>query len=407
MEITKSRCVHCKKEVPRSMIKNGFCISCFKTQFFPKAKRLLEKENFEGSTPTPFVGHVGYPNINVGIMAVPDIEDATLYDAPRYWAANNYPIENIIDLRSSLVNSRFNVNIKKRTKMLELAQEIGMASKAADIEVKLKEKPVFRMNYSDVLAPSGPKASLEDAKLTSNISVDRKVDKVVSDTDLKANDAIRYLFEKGFDENFLSRLLSIGNVGIGKNRKLVPTRWSITAVDDNLGKQMIAEIKDYQTTDYSAYFGGHLGNYYLILFFPKIWCYELFENYVPTGAFATDYEPYEGRKEYASNTVGGYYAARTSVLEGLKNIKRQGSCLCLRFITDEYTNPLGVWVVRESARKSMSSKPIKFETQELMLIYAKHLCKKKFGIDISHILEKSILLKQLRSQSKLSQFIRI
>ncbi|MCH7783699.1 hypothetical protein IID62_11605, partial [candidate division KSB1 bacterium] len=42
----------------------------------------------------------------------------------------------------------------------------------------------------------------------------------------------------------------------------------------------------------------------------------------------------------------------------LNEIKKQGSVLALRFITGDYTLPLGVWVTRESARKSMQSKPI-------------------------------------------------
>ena len=405
MEIKIAKCVHCKRDVQRNLIRNGFCPSCFKTQFFPKSVQLVSKENFEGSTPTPFVGHFGYPNLNVGIMAVPEEKDATLYDAPRYWAANKYDIERVMGLRSSLINSRFNLNVKKtNNKMLDIAQEIGMASKAADVEVKLKQKPQFRVNYSNVLAPSGPNATLENAKLTSNVKVAVQVEKAVSDTDLKSVEALNSLFSKGFDENFLSRLLSVGNLGLGKNRKLVPTRWSITAVDDTVAKNIIDEIKDYSTTEYSAYFGGHLGNYYLILCFPDVWSYELFETYLPTGAFGTDYESFDGRKEYASNTVGGYYAARLAVLEGLKGMRKQGSCLCLRFITDEYTNPLGVWVVREAARNSMKSKPLVFGDRELMLTYAKQFIKKKFGYDLSVILGKSIILNTIKTQAKLGQF---
>ena len=404
MQIQSSKCIHCKREVPKDKIRNGFCPSCYKTQFFPKQRKLLSKESFEGSTPSPFVGRFGYPNINVGIMAVPEIEDATLHDAPRYWASNHYDIPHVMDLRSGMINSNFNINIRKRNKMLEIAQQVGMASKAADVEINLKQKPVFRVNYSNVLAPTGPKAALEKAELTSNVKVARQVDKAVSDTDLKSNSALNLLFKKGFDENFLSRLLSVGNLGVGKNRKLVPTRWSITAVDDNIGKDIISEIKDYQTSDYCTYFGGYLGNYFLILTFPEVWSYELFETYVPTKAFATDYEPYSGRKTYAENTAGGYYAARLPILEKLKSIKRQGSILALRFITEEYTNPLGVFVVREAVRNSITSKPLVFADKELMLAYAKSLVKKKFGYELDIILKKSLLLKNIKQQSKLSRF---
>ena len=90
------------------------------------------------------------------------------------------------------------------------------------------------MNSSHT-APTGPNGSLIKAKITSNSKIHTKVDKVVSDIDLKSVDAMVYLHKNDFDENFLSKILSIGTLGIKKNRKLVPTRWGITAVDDTLG----------------------------------------------------------------------------------------------------------------------------------------------------------------------------
>ena len=68
-----------------------------------------------------------------------------------------------------------------------------------------------------------------------------------------------------------------------------------------------------------------------------------------------------GRKKYAENTVGGYYAARIAVLEQLRIIKKQSSVLALRFVDpNEYIAPLGVWVVREAVRRALKSKPIIF-----------------------------------------------
>ncbi|MDP2906805.1 MAG: hypothetical protein Q8O03_02595, partial [Nanoarchaeota archaeon] len=239
-----------------------------------------------------------------------------------------------------------------------------------------------------------------------------KVDKVVSDTDLKATDAILYLYKNEFDENFLSRMLSIGTLGLKKNRKLVPSRWSITSVDDILGKNFINQIKDFPTANYQAYFGGYLGNYFLVLFLPEVWSYELFETYAPNASwntsgevqFMTDYEPYRGRKSYAENCVGGYYSNRVVIAEKLASMKRQASVLSLRFITGEYSVPLGVWCVREATRKAINSKPIEFASKELMLSYAKNLVKEKFNIEVDNILKHSILLKNIKQQSKLTQF---
>ena len=169
------------------------------------------------------------------------------------------------------------------------------------------------------MAPTGPYAQLKKAKLTENPKIHTKVQKVHYDTDLKANEALIYLYENNFDENFLSRILSVGTLGIGANRKLVPTRYSITATDDTLGKHLINKIKKYNpVNDYSAFFDGYLGNYYLILCFPEVWSYELFEMHVSNeNNYMMDYESYGVRKHYAENTAGGYYTVRLAALEKL------------------------------------------------------------------------------------------
>src|SRR3990167_2488329 len=301
---------------------NPSCALCSKAYSRLKVEKKIIKKDFQSDAVSPFVGRFNYPNISVGILAPPEeTSEAWLYDAPKYWAVNNFQIPQIIDYRSSLINSSFKANIRQRTKFLQLSQEAAMSSKPTDIEINLEDNPKFRLNVDSIAAPTGPNAKLKGAKLTENPKIHTKVQKAHYDTDLKANDALIYLYENNFDENFLSRILSIGNLGIGKNRKLVPTRWSITSVDSNLG------------------------NYYLILLFPEIWSYELFETPVSDPEhFTTDYEFYEGRKNYADNTAGGYYTVRLAILEKLNEMKKQASVLALRFITGDYTLPLGVWV---------------------------------------------------------------
>ncbi|MCH8329401.1 MAG: hypothetical protein IIB81_03330 [Nanoarchaeota archaeon] len=386
---------------------NPNCAVCNKAYSRLKVQNKIIKKDFSSNAVAPFVGRFDYPNINVGILAPPDeIDESWLYDAPKYWAVHNFQIPQIIDFRSSLINSSFKANIRQKNKFLELSQETAMASSPTDIEINLEEKPSFRLNVDSFAAPTGPNAKLKKAKLTSNPKIHTKVQKVYYDTDLKANDALIYLYDNKFDENFLSRILSVGNLGIGKNRKLVPTRWSITATDDALGKHLLNKIKKYNEINYSAFFGSYLGNYYLILCFPEVWSYELFERHVSNpNNFMTDYESYGGRKYYAEETAGGYYTVRLAILEKLNEMKKHGSVLALRFITGDYTLPLGVWITREAARKAMQSKPIEFSSKELMLEYAKKLVKKKFGFDLDGILKNSVLLRDMKQQSKLVKFL--
>ena len=407
-------CLKCKGRDPARFCGRTFCPLIAKSMARFNVEKKLTKSDFFGASPAPFIGHYGYPNLNVGVLSPPDQpENISEYDAPRFWAEHNYQIPQIINFRSELINSRFNAHVKDTNNFIEIAQEVGMASKPVDIEINLKDKPQFRVKTDSFTAPMGPNAKLKKADITSNPKISSKVEKVVSDTDLKANPAITYLYDKGFDENFLSKLLSVGTLGLKYNRKLVPTRFSITAVDDMIGKELINKIKNHSTSNYLAYFGSYLGNYYLVLLFPEIWSYELFETYMPHASwniakeinYTTDYENYHGRKNYAESTAGGYYASRVSILEKLNQLKRQASILCLRFITGEYATPLGVWCVREATRKAMNNKPIEFSSKEMMLNYAKHLVKKKFNFDLYKILNNSILLKNMKQQSKLTNFI--
>ena len=390
-------------------------IENLKSRVLFKKVEVIKDEFFGSSPPSVFVGSkLKYPNVNVGILSPPEqMENAWLYDAQNYWSKENFGIRDILELRANLVNSRFQSTVYSSSKFLDLSKEIAMAIKPVDIEIKLAKKIKLVLNFDNFNMPMGPRAPLKKIRITENPKVHSKVEKVVSDTDLKATEAINYLYKNKFDEHNLSKLLSIGLFGLKKNRKLVPTRWSITAVDDSIGRNLIKEIKDYNIiNDYMLYFGKFMGNYYLIMFFPEVFNYELFEMYLPGSSWdrssrlkvGSDFESYNGRKNYASNTVGGYYASRLAVLEFLNGIKRQASVLVLRFETDEYWASLGVWVVRSAARKSLEAENIVFESKEKMLEYCKDIFFRFFKFDVSDVLNKSKLLNIVRDQRKLKEF---
>ena len=397
-------CLKCKG---RGFCGRRLCPHILKAEAMFRLRPKLPGTDFHSSSPAPFVGRHGYPEVNVGILAPPDAEDSAIYDAPRQWAAQGYSIPQIVGLRSSLVNSRFRANIRQQSRLLGMSQEVGMASKPVDVDISLHERPVFRLKASHDTAPLGPQASLASARITSNPRIHPKVERVVGDTHLGSAEALAYLYSRGFDENFLSRLFSVGTLGLKDSRKLVPTRWSITAVDDTLGRHLHAKIiQNELVSEHLAFFAGYLGNYYLVLLYPRQWSYELFETLVPGGHsqadFTTDFEPYSGRSSYAENCAGGYYTVRLAILEKLKGMKRQASALAVRVITGEYSAPLGVWVTREASRKALSQNPLRFSSHELMLRYAKALMLKKFGLSL-RFLDKSRLLSG-RSQKTLKDW---
>ena len=368
------------------------------------------------SPPSVFVGSkLKYPLVNVGILSPLDRdENAWVYDDAKYWAEQDFQIQDVIKLRNSLLNSRFQSRVQDsrlNKKFVHIAQEIAIASKPVDVEIELKNRLRFDKSKDKILAPHGMRAGLKEARITSNLKVHRKLDKVMND-ELKASEGIELLYKHDFDEYTLSKILSVGVLGLKKNKKLVPTRWSITATDDTIGKNLIEKIKDYKwLEDYELFFGEYLGNQYVILLFPNVWSYELFEIYLPKSSWnpsenvkaSTDYENYSGRKTYAFATAGGYYATRLPVLKYLDEIKKQASVLVVRIETPSYWASLGVWVVRESVRKALKNK-IKFDSREDLLESAKKISKIKYGFDNSDILRRSRLVRDIKVQKKLGEF---
>lgn len=322
-------------------------------------RKVRGKELFGSSPPSVFVGAFGWPNLRAGVL-VPPIEGKTGYlDNPELWASRGDSIPEIIRYRSELVNSQFDVHARRGSRFLEAAQEVAMASRPVDTEVLLKDRPYYQMRYDARAMPMGPRGEVVKVDVTENPSVDRKIEYLVGDTDVKASVAIEEMYQAGTRVNDIQRLLSIGLLGQASSRRLVPTRWSITAVDDGLGKNVIEKVKGYREIDKVRVFThNYLGNYFAIVLLPRAWNFELLEAHLPGSVWvpgkdpvmAHDWEGHFGRKRYASSTAGAYYAARLAALEYLERIKRQASCLILREVREEYYAPLGVWVIRENVR---------------------------------------------------------
>lgn len=371
-------------------------------------------KEFSGPAPTPFVGSYNYPHVNIGILGAPSfLGNAQELDAPTMWANQGFGIEEIINLRSSLINCRTTSHVRLIPKQLSIAQEISMASKPPEVEVHLSTTPSISFMMDERAPPHGPAAPISSILLADNPTISTKIEKVFSDTDLKTAEAAAYLYDQGFEVHHISRMLSVGVLGLTPDRKLVPTKWSITANDDLLGKHLIEAIKDFPHAQPAIHFGSYLGNHYAILIFPGVWSFELFETMVEPHAHKppetiqswTDHEGSYGRKTYAANTLGGYYACRLAALEHLASIKRQASVLALRFVTQDYSIPLGVWVVREATRTSFEHQPLTGADDPTMLQAVSEWALSTFHINISGILKKSKLLSNRTKQKTLNHFI--
>ena len=368
------------------------------------------------SPPSVFIGSkLKYPLVNVGILSpLEKDENAWVYDDAKYWAENDFQIKDVLSLRDSLLNSRFQSKVqdsRSNNKFVQIAQEIAIASKPVSVEIELKNRLNFKIQRDKVLMPQKMRAGLKKAKIVGNVKIHKKVDRVIND-EIKASEGIEFLYKNNFDEYSLSKILSVGVLGLKKNKRLVPTRWSITATDDTIGKQLLEQVRNYKwIEDYELFFGEFMGNQYLLLLFPNVWSYELFELYYPGSSWnpseimkaSTDFESYSGRKIYASNTAGGYYATRLPILKYLYDIKRQASVLVIRLETPSYWAALGVWVVRESVKKALNNL-MKFESREELLKGAEEIGNIKFNFSCSNIFNKSRLLKQIKEERRLREW---
>ncbi|MDM7912934.1 MAG: Nre family DNA repair protein [Methanotrichaceae archaeon] len=319
-------------------------------------------ERMEGlSPPEVFVGRQGYPLVRAGPM----LPASEMVAQPSI----GMDIGEIIALRSSLVRSEARMAVKDASvpgRLLESCQQMAMSSAPVRAEVAFLRPPKGKLQFDGVLSPSGPSAELKGMEITTNPIIPRKVDQIVEDRDVLATDAVKELYSSGIDTGHISRLLSLGL--LGRKRKLVPTRWSITASDDMAGRALKDKVIDKPLiSDFQLYSGEGLGNHFEILLLPRAFSFELIEIWMaeslwsPEGWIGSDSEGPRDRKKY-SHLAGGYYAARLAALERLAQQGRQASVLAVREISKDYWAPLGVWVVRDVARKALSMAPRIFST---------------------------------------------
>ena len=71
------------------------------------------------SPPSVFIGSkLRYPLVNVGILSpLEKDENAWIYDDAKYWAEKNFTINDVIKLRDSLLNSRFQAKVQDYAKI--------------------------------------------------------------------------------------------------------------------------------------------------------------------------------------------------------------------------------------------------------------------------------------------------
>src|SRR3989344_2821800 len=114
------------------------------------------KQEFAGSSPAPFIGKFGYPKVSVGFLSPQVSGDTSQYDSPRAWSQQNTPIGSIASFRYGLVNSKTSWNVKNlqtSNRVVDICKDVGMASKAVEMEVRLREQPRLQLKPEQEILP--------------------------------------------------------------------------------------------------------------------------------------------------------------------------------------------------------------------------------------------------------------
>ena len=321
-----------------------------------KYGNLFSSDSISGtSPPSVFVGSYNYPKVFVGPMVPPIHGNTELLDSPEKWKGKT--LEEIINFRLNLVRGIQKTAIEQTDgRYIENLQEVTMSSKPTDLDLIFNKNVSSNISIDGESAPFGPVGEIKSAKFSGSTST-KPIEKIFYDRDMKAQDAVLKLYNSGIEISKIQKCFSIGM--LGKKRKLVPTKWSITATDDIISKSIIEEILENSLIDTCKIFSyEHLGNIFSVILFPHRWIFEMIEAWYSNGilGFGSDNEDARGIN-HPPRIAGAYFAAKLAVSEYLLKNKIQAGALILREIQPEYAIPVGVWQVREGIREAMKQKP--------------------------------------------------
>ena len=256
-----SQCAICKGK--------GLCglPSCPITRRFHALKDTRPVSEYMGASPSVFVGSYGYPRVVGGPLMIDDS------DNPLDWIRQGFSIDDIVSVRSRTIRGGADLDVKIQN--IGKVQEIALSAKPLDVEVAF-EKPIsFDINFDGTVAPVGLSGAMKKLDVIDNASVSRIVDRCTSDTDLKATEAARIMFDNGTDVYKITNLLTAGLLGV--KRRVVPTRWAITATDDMISTSIKREvIKMPALPDYQVFCSTLYGNTLCFILIPSNdWRFEI------------------------------------------------------------------------------------------------------------------------------------
>ena len=363
------------------------------------------KEMEGSSPPSVFIGSWNYPDIYAGPMITPVHGDTAIMDSPESWISGRKTQDEIIGYRMNLVRGKQRVNASDLdNRFVGKLQEITLSSASIESEIAFTDTPQG-MSFSEDHTPFGPSAPIERFEIEGG-RWDRNLERVFYDADLRAKDAVIDLHRRGVPFSSIQKAFSVGTMGKGGMRHLVPTRWSITAVDTTIGDHLLTEVKKCPVIDtIRVHEFSSLHNNYAVILLPTGWQYEWSEAFLRVlgneELVYSDHEVHRKKTEY-SHLGGCYYSCKMAVLEALAKEQQQAGAIILREALRGYV-PMGVFNVRENVRNAMLQPGQEFEDIKTALSHISQ----KFTLPMSRFVEEGALLRSVlrQRQTRLADFI--
>ncbi len=365
----------------------------------------LDKGVVDGSTPpSAVVGEKGYPRVSLSFNLAPGVvgEQARVYEDPVNWWGKA-TIYDIINYRSSLISNFSSIQITDVWKLYERELSLAVVSeRPVQSESKISGKLEAKLRFDGYVLPRGPSVKAEEIRVVENPKVPRMLEKLIQD-DVKATEGVVSLYESGQDIYRIIDALSLGLLGTRKGRKLVPTRWAITAVDSIVGKELHDRVVSLPAiNEVLVFYQGYLGNHFHVILYPSSYSTSWVEIWHQMALWSSELVITDLQEDYWGNydtLDGGYMAARTSVLEYLNSISRSAGVIIIREITKDYFAPLGNWHIRETVKRAFQNRIAKTSSlgEALDLVQ-------------SRLKEKRVNLREIRtirsilSQRKIDEF---
>jgi len=409
LEEDPTMCLRCRSA--QLLCGKPVCPILVKYRAFERTLPMVPGVDLDGTSPPGlFVGRFGYPKVSVGPLLSPEHGSTELLDTPEQWVGRS--VAEVVSFRTGLVRGTTPIRVtdaERSIPILEELQLLGIAAETVDSEAHFRRPPRGHLSLSDSTPPFGPSAPIEKMHLDVR-RVDPNLDRLTSDVHANARVAVVELYHRGVRVSRIQRAFSIGTLGRRGRRRLVPTRWSITAVDDLLSKMNLERIRTLpELSELLLYRFTALDNRWVVALLPGAYRYESIEAWYPNTLWNPnptqivmigDHEGFGGRTTYAS--IGGcYYAARLATSEALLRLGRQAGVVVLREVHPGEILPLGVWNVREHVRAALTGPPEKVASlSELVARIGE-----TFAIPLPRWLTASALFHEARTQRRLDDWL--